>query len=88
MKFFLSLIRFYLIIFACVSSLEKTEPKYIYILLRPVSKNILPMFSSRTFIISGLTFRPFFFFNGFLFFYLFIYFSGCAGSSFLCEGFL
>ena len=33
------------------------------ILLRPMSKSILPMFSSRSFIVSGLTFKPFIYFE-------------------------
>ena len=49
-----------------------------------MSKSVLPMFSSRGFMVSSLMF-PFFFFN-YLIIYLFIF--GCVGSSFLCEGFL
>ena len=49
-----------------------------------MSKSVLPMFSSRGFMVSSLMF-PFFSFN-YLIIYLFIF--GCVGSSFLCEGFL
>ena len=50
---FLSLVRFHLFIFASVSLRERSKK----ILLLFMSKNILPMFSYRSFIEFGLTFR-------------------------------
>ena len=46
-----------------------------------ICQSVLPMLSSKSFIVSGL-----FFFLINLFIYLFIF--GCVGSSLLCEGFL
>ena len=51
----LSLIRSHLFIFAFVSITVGDRSKKI--LLRFTSKSVLPMFSSRSFIVSGLTFR-------------------------------
>ena len=60
-----SLIRFYLFIFAFISfTLGKGSKK---ILLRFMSKSVLPMFSSRSFIVSGLTFRSLTHFEFFFF---------------------
>ena len=53
----LSLIRSHLFIFAFVSITVGDRSKKI--LLRFTSKSVLPMFSSRSFIVSGLTFRSF-----------------------------
>ena len=52
---FVSLIRFYLFIFAFISfTLEEVSKK---ILLQSMSKSVLPVFSSGSFIVSSLTFR-------------------------------
>ena len=42
---------------------EETDPAKIF--LRPMSKSILPMFSSRSFIVSGLTFKSLIYFEFF-----------------------
>ena len=52
----LCLIRFHLFIFAFISFILGDRSKNI--LLQFMSKRIVPMFSSRSFIVSGLTFRP------------------------------
>ena len=55
MQKFVSLMRFYLFIFAFMSfTLEEVSKK---ILLQSMSKGVLPMFSSGSFIVSSLTFR-------------------------------
>ena len=50
------------------------------------------MFSSKSFIVSGLTFRSLIHFEFILFYFIFkfiyLFIFGCVGSSFLCEGFL
>ena len=51
----LSLIRSHLFIFACISNILGGGSWRI--LLRYMSESVLPMFSSRSFIVSGLTFR-------------------------------
>ena len=52
---FVSLIRFYLFIFAFISfTLEEVSKK---ILLQSMSKSVLPVFSSGSFILSSLNFR-------------------------------
>ena len=61
----LSLIRSHLFIFACVSiTLEDWSNE---ILLRFMSKSVLPVFSSRNFIVSILTFRSLIHFELFLY---------------------
>ena len=51
----LSLIRSHLFIFACIFITLRGESKKI--LLQFMSKSVLPMFSSRSFVVSSLTFR-------------------------------
>ena len=54
----LSLIRFHLFVFVFISiPLGDTSPPKI--LLQFMSKSVLPMFSFRSFIVSGLTFRSY-----------------------------
>ena len=56
----LSLIRSHLFVFVFISITLGDGSKTILLLF--ISKSVLPMFSSRSFIVSGLTFRCFFFF--------------------------
>ena len=76
----LHLIRPYLFIFAFIYFASKDRSKKI--LLQFMSKSIPSMFSSRSFIVSNLTFRSLIHLGFTL--YLFIYL-GCVGSSFFCA---
>ena len=98
----LSLIKSHLLIFVFISITLGDKSKNI--LLQFMSKSVLPMFSSYSFIVSSLTFRSlihfeFIFVSGvkecsnFIFFkntlfYLFIFIFVCIGSLLLCVGFL
>ena len=55
---------FDVVLFLCLLLLPLPEETSKNILLRPVSKSILPMFSSRSFMASGLTFKSLIQING------------------------
>ena len=73
MQKLLSLVRSHLFIFAIFLLLYEVDPKKI--LLQFMSKSILPVFSSRTFIVTGLTFKSLIHFE-----YIFVQFSSVAQS--------
>ena len=76
----LSLIWSHLFIFVFIFITLGGESKKI--LMWFMSESVLPMFSSKSFIVSGLTFRSL------IHFLKFIYLFGCIGSSLLRTGFL
>ena len=73
MQKLLSLVRSHLFIFAIFLLLYEVDPKKI--LLQFMSKSILPVFSSRTFIVTGLTFKSLIHFE-----YIFVQFSSVTQS--------